>query len=108
MYVIPYPQASDDLDTEIKHIEVSSPYIIVTSTDDDSRQYFLVVEKMILVESNMTAALQDLMSIYFSFNIAYPRPVYLVLLFLQHHVFGIKDNQTVPNIVKIVYGAMCA
>ena len=56
----------------------------------------------------MTAALQDLVSIYFSFNIAYPRPVYLVLLFLQHHVFGIKDNQTVPNIVKIVYGAMCA
>ena len=109
MYVIPYPQASADLDTEIKHIEVSSPYIIVTSTDDDSRQYFVVVEKMILVESsNMTAALQDFMSIYFSFNIAYPRPVYPVLLFLQHHVFGIKDDQTVPNIVKIVYSAMCA
>ena len=65
MYVIPYPQASDDLDTEIKHIEVSSPYIIVTSTNDDSRQYFVVVEKMILVESsNMTAALQDLVYLF--------------------------------------------
>ena len=60
MYVIPYPQASADLD-----IEVSSPYIIVTSTNDDSRQYFVVVEKMILVESsNMTAALQDLVYLF--------------------------------------------
>jgi hypothetical protein len=55
----------------------------------------------------MVGAMQDLMSAYFAFNIAYPRQLYPILLFLQHHVFGIKDNQTIPNIVKIVYSAMC-
>ena len=96
--ILTYPlhiQASADLKSEVEEIDVSSPYIIVTHTDDDSRQYFVVVEKMILVESsNMAAALQDVMSVYFTFNIAYPRPLYPVLLFLQHHVFEIKDNQT--------------
>ena len=109
--ILIYPlhiQASADLESEVEEIGVSSPYIIVTHTDDDSRQYFVVVEKMILVESSdMSAALQDVMSVYFTFNIAYPRPLYPVLLFLQHHVFEIKDDQTVPNIVKIVYSAMC-
>ena len=47
----------------------------------------------------MTAALQDLMSIYFSFNIAYPRPVYPVLLFLQHHVFGI--------LISVIFYKLC-
>ena len=51
----------------------------------------------------MTAALQDLMSVYYSFNITYPTNL-PVLLFLQHHVFEIRDNQPVPN---IVYSAMC-
>ena len=104
--ILIYPlhiQASADLESEVEEIGVSSPYIIVTHTDDDSRQYFVVVEKMILVESsNMAAALQDVMSVYFTFNIAYPRPLYPVLLFFQYHVFEIEDNQTVPNIVKIV------
>ena len=86
-------QASADLDSEVEEIGVSSQYIVVTHTDD-SRKYFVVVEKMILVESsNMAAALQDVMSVYISFNIAYPRPLYPVLLFLQHHVFEIKDTQ---------------
>ena len=37
----------------------------------------------------MTAALQDLMSDCFN--------TYPVLLFLQQHMFGIRDNQTVQN-----------
>ena len=37
--------ASADLDSEVEDIEVSSPYIVVSSTDD-SREYFIVVEKM--------------------------------------------------------------
>ena len=101
-------QASTDLDSEAQSISVTSPYIIVTTTDEDTRQFFIVVEKTVLLESmDLTAALQDLMSVYFTYNIAYPRQLYPVLLFLQHHVFGIKDNQTAPNVVKIVYSAMC-
>ena len=88
--------ASADLDSEVEDIEVSSPYIVVSSTDD-SREYFIVVEKMTWWKA---ATWQVLFKIWCLFiNIAYPTNL-PVLLFLQHHVFEIRNNQPVPNIVK--------
>ncbi len=51
----------------------------------------VVAEKSIIVEPDtIEQALEDMMSIYFTFNIAYPKPL---LVFIQHHIFGIKDDQ---------------
>ena len=67
-----------------------------------------VVEKEVLLESeSMTQVLQDLMANYFVFSIAYLRPINSLFLFLQHHLFNIKDNQAIPNVVKIVQCFVC-
>ena len=100
-------QAEVNIDAEVHSMAISSPFIVVTKRDDDTRQYFVCVERMVLLESTgMTAALMDIMSVFFTFNIAYPKQLYSLLLFVQHHVFSIKDNQPVPNVVKIVFSAL--
>ena len=91
-----------------RHWSLKPIYYIVSSTDD-SREYFIVVEKMTWWKAATWQLLFKIcmMSVYYSFNIAYPTNL-PVLLFLQHHVFEIRDNQPVPNIpLKIVYSAMC-
>ena len=50
---------------------------------------------------DMGNSIVDLLSVYFTFNMAYP-----VLLFLQHHVLSIKHKQRVPKIVNIIYSAL--
>ena len=41
-------------------------------------------------------SLIDLMAAYHVFNIAYPKPLAPSLIFFQHYVFGLKDEQEVP------------
>ncbi len=50
----------------------------------------------------MEAAIQDLMTTYFVFNIVYPRPLNPVLIFMQHHILKIIDKQPEPNCVSIL------
>ena len=39
----------------------------------------------------------DLFATYFTFDITYPKGVNGILLFLQHYVLGLKDQQVVPS-----------
>ena len=80
---------------------------IVVITSDAARQIMIVVEKEILVECHdMATALLDLISAYFSFDIAYPKPLYPVFLFIQHFMFGVVDEQPRPNAVSILYSTL--
>ncbi len=80
---------------------------IVVATSDTATQIFITAEKEILIESvDMAKALVDLISVYFTFDIAYPKPLYPVFIFLQHIVFGILDDQPQPNCVAILHTAM--
>ncbi len=80
---------------------------IVVATSDTAKQIFVTAERDILIESvDMAKALVDLISVYFTFDIAYPKPLYPVFLFLQHIVFGILDDQPQPNCVTILHTAM--
>ena len=56
--------------------------------------------------STFAIALVDMIATYFTFNMSYPDPLYALLLFVQHHILNIKDEQSVPNVVNIVYSAM--
>ena len=38
----------------------------------------------------------DMMAIYFSFDITYPKYISSILLFIQHYVFDLKDEQLLP------------
>ena len=95
-----------DLEREIEKIDKGSPYIIIVSSDV-SYQFFVVIEKHILPESgSITTAILDLYASYFTFDIVYPKPLYALLLFIQHYVLCIKDQQPVPNNVHILYSSL--
>ena len=45
----------------------------------------------------------DLVATYFVFDITYPKPVNAILLFFQHYIFQLVDDQPVPGTtIKLV------
>ena len=63
----------------------------------------IAVEKEILLESeNIHESIIDLICVYFTFDIAYPKQLNPMCLFLQHHVLDLVDKQHVPNNVTIL------
>ena len=52
---------------------------------------------------NVESALLDLVGAYFVFDIRYPQPLNALLIFIQHYVFCIEDNQPDPSsVIEIV------
>lgn len=84
------------------------PAIVVLTSDTGTMQLFLVVEKRLLVSSfpDFRTAILALIAAYFAFDMAYPKPLYSTLLFIQHYMLNIRDDQTVPNAITIAYSAM--
>ena len=87
--------------------EMSPAPAIVVVNSDAAKQIMLVVEKEILLECcDMTTAVVDLMSAFFTFDIAYPKPLNRLCLFIQHFILGIIDDQPLPNAITILYTSM--
>ena len=83
------------------------PQVIVVRSDMAEDQFFITVEKQIVVNSScINTALLDMMSVYFTFDIAYPKPLYSLLLFVQHFILNIRDSQPVPNNVTVLVTAL--
>ena len=100
-----YNQEDDDIDDLLKDLQ-PSPKIIVLE-GDGSYQFLIVAEKEDITEScDFQTAIVDIIAVYFTFNMAYPNQLYPVLLFLQHNILDIIDEQKVPNVVKITCSAM--
>ena len=61
-------------------------------------QVFVCAEQAVLVKSKTVQdSLIDLLAAYFIFDISYPKHMSAILLFIQHHVFKLKDEQTLPT-----------
>lgn len=76
-------------------------------SDSDKFQFFILAEKQVISESNnICLAIVDMIATYFTFNMSYPDPLYSLLLFVQHYILDIKDDQSVPNVVNIIYSAL--
>lgn len=81
-----------DLDAEAEKLP-PFPQIIVLK-HSEGRQYYIVVEKDILLESDgIEESILDLISAYFAFDISYPKKLYPVLLFIQHIMLNIVDRE---------------
>ncbi len=73
----------------------------------ESTQYFIAVEKKVLLESaSIEGSVLDLIGTYFSFDIVYPRQLYPLLLFIQYTILKIFDQQKVPTNVTILCTAL--
>ncbi len=82
-----------NLDEEAQKLPHKYPYIMMV-IGDSSVQFFVIAERAVVCQSDdFLESLLDLISVYFVYNIVYPKPMYPVLLFIQHYVMGIKDSQ---------------
>ena len=82
------------------HIKQNEPYIVVIKIDVTKRQFFVVVERSIIIETDtFEDALTDMIALYFTMDITYASSLYPVLLTIQRFVLGIKDMQIVPSVV---------
>ena len=78
-----------DVDEEAEKLP-PFPQIIVLK--HDQQQYYIVVEKNVLLESDgIEGSILDLIGAYFTFDISYPKKLYPVLLFIQHVMLNIVD-----------------
>ena len=60
---------------------------------DEAIQLNVIAECEIFDQSlSVYNAILDLISVYFTFNIAYPKPLYPLFIFIQHYVLLIKDS----------------
>ena len=67
---------------------------------EENAQYYVCCEYDILLESkNVQGLVLDLIATYFVFNIQYPKGMRAFLLFFQHIVFSLKDDQPLPAAV---------
>ena len=74
---------------------------------DEAIQLNVVAKCEIFTESlSVYNAILDLISVYFAFNIAYPKPLYPLFLFVQHYVLLIKDSQPIPLSTTQLVSAM--
>lgn len=91
-----------DIDQEVAELDQSEPFIVVTGKPGTSTsQFYIYCESSFRVESkSLRDAIIDVMSVYFVLDISYPKPISGVLIFLQHHVFRLQDEQAVPPAVK--------
>ena len=93
------------MDDEVFKIEQAAPYIVTTGiAGEEQFQIFICAEQSVILESkSMKDALIDLIAAYFVFDISYPKYLDSVLIFIQHFVFNLKDQQPLPNAaVKLV------
>ena len=82
------------------------PSIQIIRTDQ-SYQFYVTSEKQTIAESSsLLNALIDVLSAYFAFDMAYPTKLYPLLIFFQHHVLDLTDEQKKPNNVTILYSSL--
>ena len=93
------------MEKETSEIQQAAPYLLTTGLlEAENCQFFVCSEQDILLESkSVQDAIIDLIATYYVFDIAYPKPLNVVLLFFQHHVFQIMDDQPIPGMtLKVV------
>ena len=92
-----------DVDDEITKITQNEPYIPVVRSDRSSQYYVVAGRKIAIKSCSFNDALIDLVSMYFVFDIAYPKPMYPLPYFIQRFILDIKDNQAVtPAVTRML------
>jgi len=99
-----------DIDEEVSEIPQSEPFIVVVGDPNAAAansQAFICCEKRTIIESKcVKAALVHLIMSYFIFNIVYPKGIHNLMVFLQHHVYNLLDQQKIAASVKTLLNNM--
>ena len=82
------------------------PCLVVWKSDIALQASVVVEGKILSPEKTVKEEMLTLVAAYFGMNISFPKPLYPVLVFIQHQILKIKDEQHEPNITKIVLSTM--
>ena len=82
---------------------MSAPFLVVCRTADEVSYHVLVEEESTCEVSTFNNALIHLIGSYFVYDISYPKPLYSLLVMIQHYIFGLEDSQKdSPSVVEVV------
>ncbi len=86
-------------------IKQAAPWIAIKGKPGwENALFFIVCEGTTRSESKtLLAACLDLIATYYVYDIAYPRLLAALLIFFEHFVFGLKDQQSVPVATSKLY-----
>ena len=84
-----------NLEDAVMSLTDNHPYIAMV-IGGYSVQLFLVAERCVLEAIEEVAVFVRSIAAYYAFNMAYPKPILAVLLFIQHYLLGVKDKQPAP------------
>jgi len=93
------------VDGEVAAIGRTEPYLVITGRPgEEASQTFVCCEKRVFVTSrSVQDGIMDLMAVYFTFDITFPKHTNAILLFIQHYVFQLVDDQPLPpTTIKLV------
>ena len=63
---------------------------------DDRRILSAVAKRCVLEAIEESTVFVGIIAAYYAFNMAYPKPILAVLLFIQHYLLVVKDKQPAP------------
>ena len=93
-------QDCPNIEEVIHNQQRQDAYIMATSNADGMMSYHIIVDGLFMYSrENLYNAVIDLLCYYYILNIAYPKGLHPVCLFLQHFVLGIRDSCKLPNSV---------
>ena len=84
-----------NLDDAVMSLTDNHPYIAMV-IGGSSAQLFLVAERCVLEAIEESTVFVGSIAAYYAFNMAYPKPILSVLLFIQHYLLVVKDKQPAP------------
>ena len=87
------------MDSEVGSVAQAEPFLVIIGIPGEERsQVFICAEGSLLLESrSIKDSLIDLIATYYVFDISYPKCLNSVLMFFQHFIFRLKDQQHLPN-----------
>ncbi len=70
----------------------TEPFIVLAEFDEVTEYMVYVEANCLITTSTLGDALADLLCAYFVFDMAYPKVMYPLLIFLQHTLMGMTKN----------------
>ena len=100
------PQMENNFHNALLAIEQNHAFVAVIK-GDTSVQVILTCERKAVTEvTSSSKLLVTLISLYFTFNIVYPKPLNSLLLFIQCFILCIKDKSPTPSNLRSFISAL--
>ena len=99
-----YPQGCTNVTEVARCNENLAPYVLVIGELQEPSQAFIVVDRQIVTEVNITDIPLCLLSAFFLFNIHYPKGCNNFYAFMEAYTLGFSLSNASPTVKHFVAG----